>query len=111
MEIEEVKNGYTLVMTPEGRLDAQSAQPFQERILRRIQEGEKAILLDFSKIDYISSAGLRALLTAAKRLKESGGRLAICLLTDQVREVFKISGFDAVVEIHPDQETALQKLS
>jgi anti-anti-sigma factor len=68
-------------------------------------------LLDFSKIDYISSAGLRALLTVVKRLKESGGRLAICLLTDQVREVFKVSGFDAVVEIYPDQESALQKLS
>ena len=111
MEIEELKNGYTLVMTPEGRLDAQSAQPFQERILSHIEGGEKAILLDFSKVDYISSAGLRALLTAAKRLKESGGRLAICLLKDQVREVFKISGFDMVVETYPDKETALQKLS
>lgn len=111
MKIEEFKNGHTLVMTPEGRLDAQSAQSLQEQILRRIEDGEKSILLDFSKIDYISSAGLRALLTAAKRLRESGGRLAICFLKDKVREVFQVSGFDTVVEIYPDKETALQKLS
>ncbi len=111
MKIEEVKNGHTLVMTPEGRLDAQSAQPFQERILCRIEGGEKSILLDFSKIDYISSSALRALLIAAKHLRESSGRLAICSLTDKVREVFQVSGFDTVVEIYPDKETALQRLS
>ena len=110
MKIKEVKNGNTLVMTPQGHLDSQSAQSFQERVLHHIENGVKSILLDFSMIDYISSAGLRVLLISAKRQKESDGLLAICCLKDKVQEVFQVSGFDTIVDIYPDQETALQKL-
>ncbi len=110
MKIKEVKNGNTLVMTPEGHLDSQSAQSFQERVLYHIENGVESILLDFSMIDYVSSAGLRALLISAKRQKESGGLLAICCLKDKVQEVFQVSGFDTILDIYPEQETALHKL-
>jgi anti-sigma B factor antagonist len=111
MDITETKSGGTLVMTPNGRLDAASTQAFQERLLRCIEGGETSVLVDLVHLDYISSTGLRSLLTAAKRLQARDGRFAVCALTDNVREVFQVSGFDTIIEIHPDRATALQRLA
>jgi anti-anti-sigma factor len=111
MDITETKSGGTLVMMPNGRLDAASAEAFHERLLRCIDGGETSVLLDLVELDYISSAGLRSLLTAAKRLQACDGRFAICALTANVREVFQVSGFDTIIEIHPDRATALQSLA
>jgi len=111
MDITESKSAGTLVMTPNGRLDAASAQAFHERLLSRIDGGETSVLLDLVHLDYISSAGLRSLLTAAKRLQACDGRFAVCALTDNVREVFQVSGFDTIIEIRPDRGTALQRLA
>jgi len=110
MNITDHRVGNTLVITAEGRLDSQSAQDFQKKVLNCIDSGEKSILLDFSMIDYISSAGLRVILTSAKRQKEGKGKLAVCSLVDNVREVFRVSGFETIVDIFPDRETALIKL-
>ncbi len=111
MEISENRSGRTLVMAPDGRLDAASAPALQERLLSCIERGETSVLLDFVRLDYISSAGLRVLLTATKRLQACDGRLAVCSLTANVREVFAVSGFDTIIEIHPDHTIALQRLA
>lgn len=110
MDIKELRVGNALVILAEGRLDSLSANDFEEKVIQCIDSGEKSILLDFSMIDYISSAGLRALLTSVKRQKEKGGGLAICGLSGSVKEIFRVSGFDTVVDIYPDQESALGKL-
>jgi anti-sigma B factor antagonist len=111
MDITETKSGGTLVMAPNGRLDAAAAQGFHERLLSCIAGGETSVLLDLVHLEYISSAGLRSLLAAAKRLQACDGRFAVCALTDNVREVFQVSGFDTVIEVHPDRATALQRLA
>ena len=111
MEISETKSGGTLVITPVGRLNAESAQAFQERLLSSIDAGETSVLLDLAALDYISSAGLRSLLIAAKRLQARDGRFAICALTANVREVFRMSGFDTIIDVHPDRATALQSFA
>ena len=111
MDMSETRSGATLVLTPNGRLDSASAPAFQERLLSCINGGETSVLLDFVHLDYISSAGLRSLLTAAKRLQACDGRFALCTLTDNVREVFQVSGFDTIIDIHPDRATALQRLA
>jgi anti-anti-sigma factor len=111
MEIAETKSGGTLVMTPTGRLNAESAQTFQERLLSCIDAGETSVLLDLAQLDYISSAGLRSLLIAAKRLQARDGRFAICALTANVREVFRMSGFDTIIDVHPDRATALRSFA
>ncbi len=110
MNVDEIKKAKTLVMTPEGRLDQVAAQSFQQKVINSIENGESSILIDFSKINYISSAGLRTLLIIAKRQKDSDGLFAICSLTDNVNQVFKASGFDTIVDIYPDQKSALDKL-
>jgi anti-anti-sigma factor len=110
MNIKEHRVGNTLVILAEGRLDSGSANDFEEKVLQIIDGGEKSILLDFSMIDYISSAGLRVVLTSAKHQKEKDGRLAICSLVGSVKDIFRVSGFDTIVDIYTDQESALGKL-
>jgi len=111
MELKEYRQGAALVLAPQGRLDARSASGFEERLLGLITAGERSILLDFAQLDYISSTGLRTLLTASKRLNEADGRFVLCGLTANVRDVFRISGFDTILEIHPDAPTALAALA
>ena len=111
MELSETKSDGTLVVTPTGRLNAESAQALQELLLSRIDAGETSLLLDLAHLDYISSAGLRSLLIAAKRVQACDGRFAICALTANVREVFRMSGFDTIIDVHPDRVTALRSLA
>lgn len=110
MEISETKTGRTLVVAPCGRIDAASAPGFHERLLGCIEAGETSVLLDLAQLEYISSAGLRSLLSAAKRLQAGDGRFAVCALSGNVHEVFRVSGFDSIIDIHPDRATALQSL-
>ena len=109
-EIEEQRAGRTLVMAPQGRLDARSAQDFGEQLLGRIDGGEASIVLDLSRIDFLGSAGLRVVLSAAKRLRDVDGQFAVCGLREHVRELFRVGGFDAIIDIHSDRPTALAKL-
>jgi anti-anti-sigma factor len=109
MQLEGLKRGAVLVMTAQGRLDAVTAGDFQGRLSASIDQGESRILLDFSDLTTISSAGLRILLVAAKRLQESNGQLAVCGLKPNVASVFKVSGFDAIITTFPDEGAALAR--
>jgi anti-anti-sigma factor len=110
MNIREHRVGNTLVIVPQGHLDSRSAKDFEEKVLNSVDSGENSILLDFSMVDYISSAGLRVVLTSAKHQKEKNGKLAICSLVGSVKDIFRVSGFDTIVDIYADQESALIKL-
>jgi anti-anti-sigma factor len=110
MDIREHRVGNTIIILPRGHLDSRSAKDFQELVLQCINRGEKSILLDLSMTDYISSAGLRAVLTLAKHQKEKNGKLAICCLVGSAKDIFRISGFDTIVDVYADQESALGEL-
>ena len=99
------------VVSPEGRLDSGSGTAFEKELLDRIDSGARKLLLDFSKLQYISSAGLRIVLLAAKRMKSAGGRMALCSLNRQINEVFEISGFSAILDIAPSHDDAVMRLS
>jgi anti-sigma B factor antagonist len=88
-----------VVLTPVGRLDNETSPSFQARLLDAVGSAEARVLLDFSGVDYISSAGLRALMMAAKKSKAVGGRLAVAALTPMVKEIFTISRFAMVVPV------------
>ncbi len=87
------------VLAFEGKLDTQTSPDAQQQLTRLIEEGEKRFLVNFEKLDYISSAGLRVLLAAAKQLKGIDGELRICSLNEVVREVFDISGFTTIFKV------------
>ena len=99
------------VLKPKGRLDSSTGPAFEGELLQLINSGAGRLLLDFSDLVYISSAGLRVVLLAAKRLQSANGRLALCSLSPQIAEVFRISGFDAILDIHPSSESALARLA
>ncbi len=110
METEEARIKDTLVIALSGRLDANSAEPFQEQLLRNIESEETSILLDLVDLEYVSSAGLRVLLVGARRLQEKGARLGACSAQGEVREVLQMTGFDNFVAMYADRETALADL-
>ncbi len=108
METKDARIKDILVIVLSGRLDANSAEAFQEQLLRSIESGETPILLDLVDLEYVSSAGLRILLATAKRLTGSGGDLRICGLNEAVNEVFEISGFSTILDVFSSQEEALR---
>ena len=67
-------------------------------------------MVDFSALTYVSSAGLRVILMAAKRVKQSQGKLVLFGLSPQVREVFEISGFLKILDVVDDRAAALVRL-
>ena len=99
------------VIKPKGRLDSSTGPALEAELIAIIESGIRRLLLDFSELLYISSAGLRVILLAAKRMKASNGRLALCSLNPQIAEVFKISGFDAIIDIQPSFDSAMARLN
>jgi anti-anti-sigma factor len=108
VNIKEIKKDKATVIMIEGRLDSSTSGVLEKKIISLMETGEKSFLVDFSGMDYISSAGLRVLLMAAKKTKTAGGKVVLSALTDNVREVFDIAGFSSIFSIFATQEEAIQ---
>ena len=106
MEIRERRQGNCLVLRPVGRIDALASAEFQARLLAVVVTANTDCVVDFSEVELISSAGLRALMTA-QRQKSKERRLAVACLTGVVREIFRISGFAHIVAIFGTVEEAV----
>ena len=87
----------TLNLALEGRLDTTTA-PDLERELKASLDGASELILDFSKLDYISSAGLRVLLWAHKSMSPKGG-MKVTHVSEIVQEVFDVTGFADILTI------------
>lgn len=107
MEITQEKDGALLVLRPKGRLDSANAHPFEEKMTAALSGGETNILVDFSELNYISSAGLRVLLMGAKRTQAAKGKIVLCALNDNIREVFEVSGFLSIFKVYPTRAEAV----
>ncbi len=110
MRIGEEKDGRALVIAPEGRVDSVSSGELERLVVSRIDAGEKRLVLDLSAVEYISSAGLRVLLMAAKRLKEPPGGLVLCGMGPSVRTVLELAGFLPLFTVEARREQALARL-
>jgi anti-sigma B factor antagonist len=110
MEMTETKRGGATVVSVNGRIDATNAGSLEQRLLGLINGGEHRLVVDCAQLDYVSSAGLRALLVALKRLNAVGGKMALGGLKDEIREVFDIAGFSSIFSVHPTADDALAKL-
>jgi len=99
MNIATKKEANVTVATVTGRLDAVTASVYETKIKELIANGEIALIIDFEGLDYISSAGLRGLLTTAKQLKAKGGQVRFANVKGTVREVFDISGFGTIFQM------------
>ena len=108
MEIIEEKQGGINIFKLNGRLDSNTSQGFEKKLFQAISDGSKSMVVDFSDLDYISSAGLRVILKATKAIKREDGRIMLCAMQDYVKEVFEIAGFDSFLPIVATMEDALK---
>jgi anti-sigma B factor antagonist len=107
VEISTTSHGEAIVIAVSGRVDAATAPQFEAQILELIAGGRLRLVIDLADLDYINSAGLRALLVAGKRLKPQGGRLLLAAPREPVRQVLQISGFSSMFETCATTEEAL----
>ncbi len=107
MDITAKSEDKALVVSVSGRMDAVTASDFEKALTEYLDQGNSALVIDFSDLDYISSAGLRSILATAKKMKGMNGTLSLANLKEVVKEVFDISGFSAIIPIYDSVETAL----
>ena len=108
MIIDKREENGVVVLEPAGRLDSNTA-PVLEQEIDSVGAGNDGhhLLVDFSNVEYISSAGLRVVLKVVKERQTSPKSFAVSSMQDHVREVFEISGFDAFITIYPDAMQAV----
>ncbi|MDT8357901.1 MAG: STAS domain-containing protein [Methanomicrobiaceae archaeon] len=107
MEITTAAQGDVTVLSIAGRIDTVSAPELEQEINRTIEGGKRKLLLDFSKVIYISSGGLRVLLATAKKLKGPGDRYGLCCLSADVHKIIRLAGFTSIFSIYPTEGEAL----
>jgi len=107
MNINEQMHDDAVLLTIGGRLDGNSSSSLEARFLQLVEQGKSRFVFDLGELEYVSSAGLRSLLVAAKKTKAIQGKLALTRMTDHVKEVFDMSGFSAIFSIYPTADEAL----
>ncbi|WP_395684745.1 STAS domain-containing protein [Aestuariivirga sp.] len=105
------KLGNALILKPSRRIDSSNAKAFEDEAAALVDSGPKLVVIDASDLDYISSAGLRGILTTAKRAKAAGGGLTIACARTNVKEVLAVSGFDNIFGLHASVEAAVAALA
>ncbi|BBK40749.1 anti-sigma factor antagonist [Allostella vacuolata] len=99
MRIVEEPFGSGVVVKPVGRLDSTTAPIAEQAIRDAMARSGHRLLLDMGELDYVSSAGLRVVLAAAKQTSAASGKFLVCDLKPQVRQVFELSGFTRIIAI------------
>ena len=107
MDIQFAREGNILIAAVSGRIDGGTAHEFAASIDRSSLQDDESMIMDFAEVNYISSAGLRAILIMAKRCESENSKLALYSLSEQMMSVFEISGFARIISIFPDRADAL----
>jgi anti-anti-sigma factor len=97
----------TAIVALRGRLDTSSAQALDEKLIEVTAAGARFAIIDLAGLDYVSSAGLRVLLTNGKRLATLRGRLVLHSTQHSVREVLDLSGFSSLFPVVASREEAV----
>ena len=108
MELIEQKTDRCVIIGILGRLDTTNYSILEKKLMELIDSNHDKILVECSKMDYISSSGLRILLMALKKITLMKGKFALCGLQENIHEIFEISGFTSIFEIHISKEDALK---
>ena len=109
MEVHTEREDGILIARAEGRVDGTNAREFEQALIAAIGEDDRLLIVDLQELVYISSAGLRVFLMIAKELQRRGGKLVVCSLTENINEVFEISGFSKIIPTHASRSEAVAK--
>jgi len=108
MEIKQSLQDGAILLGLGGRLDGSTADSLATRLQEVLSGQPLAVILDFADLEYVSSAGLRVLIMAAKQVRTQQTKLALCALQSHVQELFDISGLTQVFTIFPERGAAVQ---
>jgi anti-sigma B factor antagonist/stage II sporulation protein AA (anti-sigma F factor antagonist) len=111
MELVEEVHGRVVLVTARGRLDGSTSAAFSARMEKLTATPKPRLVVDFSGIDFVSSAGLRVVLTLLKRVKAANGVLALCAVQAPVKEVLDITGFTGMLDVHAGRAEAMAALA
>ena len=95
------------IVSPSGRIDASTAPDLENGLNELIFSGRIKIVLNFNNVEYISSGGLRVLLSTAKELKKNAGDFRLCRMEANVYKVFKLAGFTTIFNIYETEDEAI----
>lgn len=109
MKVEIMNIGDVKVLSVDGRIDANTAQDLQGAVLDTAQ-GSPKLLLDLSKVDYMSSAGLRVMLLLHREIQSNDGRVILVGLQDRIRDAMEITGFLKHFAVVPDVQTGVEMI-
>ena len=110
IEIRQEQEGPFKVLALSGRLDTETAVDVELSLQDLLAAGERQFIIDLAGIGYVSSAGLRVLLSLAKQLDGGKGTLRLCGLNPSVKQVFDVAGFSKLFTIFPDRAGATKSL-
>ena len=105
------RQGDISILSVNGFLDAHTAPRFEKAMQEEVDAGRFRMIVDCAKLTYISSAGLGVFMSFVEDVREKGGDIKICGLTEDVYQVFDILGFPALFDIVPDRQAAIDKFS
>ncbi len=107
MNIETRRAQDVLVVDMVGRLESRTAGPASTELTKIAQGSDRKVLLNLDRLEYVSSAGLRAILVAAKLVQVNGGSILICGANVTVKRVMEVSGFNSLLRLHDTEKDAL----
>jgi anti-anti-sigma factor len=105
-EMSDEQLGAVSILHVKGRLDAVSSPVLEQKISQLVDGGATRLVLECGQMAYMSSAGMRVLLIATRKIAGKG-KMVVCGLQDEVLDIIKMAGFQNVVEIRPSQQEAL----
>lgn len=107
MQFSEEKQGDVVILRINGRIDAITSPQLEKKVHSIIDTGHHKVLFDFSNVEYLSSAGMRLLLSATKKLQTLKGKLVVCSVEQDVMDVIKMAGFNSILTITTNEDKAL----
>ena len=108
METTEYVKDDIIIMSVAGKLNAASADSFETKLLNAIEKGEKKIILDFQKLDFISSRGIRIFYKALEKMQSSGGKIIFSGINQDIKKVFELVELEDDFPIFNDVDAAVQ---
>jgi len=111
MEIIETQLDGMAAVDLKGRIDSSTAGLLQERLIALVRAGCAGLIVDFKLVPYISSAGFKALLIAARQGEKSGCAMVLCGIVGEVRRMFEIAAFDQVFTILGTREECIEQIA
>ncbi|MDN3508388.1 MAG: STAS domain-containing protein [Simkaniaceae bacterium] len=111
LNVKEEAKGDKKVVRLDGRVDASSAPALETTLNEIVAKGNKALALDFTRVTYLSSAGMRLLLAMTKRMQGNGNGFVVFSIHDDVMEIIKMAGFERVLKICNNEADALAALA